>query len=288
MASITLAEGSAASTPSSGNVVVYAKTDGTLYSKDDAGTETSLGGGAARSYLAGCTLSTTGSSATMSIAAGQATDSTNAYTMLLSAIAKTTSAWAVGTGNGGLDTGSIANNTWYSFYVIKRLDTGVVDVVFSTSASSPTLPANYTIYRRIGSGRTNGSAQWTAFIQDGDMFQWLAAVADVGVTNPGTAAVTRTLTVPTGVNVVAFGSVDADDSSGTAIYSLLTDLAVNDQAVALGLGQQTSINATAINAGWMVRTNTSAQIRSRLNASAGTTSLRIYTWGWYDYRGKNL
>lgn len=37
-------EAAAPGTPASGNVVLYAKTDGFLYSKDDAGTETQLGG----------------------------------------------------------------------------------------------------------------------------------------------------------------------------------------------------------------------------------------------------
>ena len=38
-------EGAAPATPSIGYVAVYAKADGLLYSKDDAGVETSLGGG---------------------------------------------------------------------------------------------------------------------------------------------------------------------------------------------------------------------------------------------------
>ncbi len=36
---MTFAEGSAPGTPPSGHVYLYAKTDGRLYSKDDAGTE---------------------------------------------------------------------------------------------------------------------------------------------------------------------------------------------------------------------------------------------------------
>lgn len=43
-ATVLLNEGSAPSTPASGKVVVYAKADGLVYSKDDAGTETALGG----------------------------------------------------------------------------------------------------------------------------------------------------------------------------------------------------------------------------------------------------
>lgn len=43
--SLLFSEGAAPSTPSAGQVRMYAKTDGLLYSKDDAGTETPLGGG---------------------------------------------------------------------------------------------------------------------------------------------------------------------------------------------------------------------------------------------------
>ena len=42
MSNIRLAEAAAPSTPSTGKVVVYAKTDGLLYGKDDTGTETQL------------------------------------------------------------------------------------------------------------------------------------------------------------------------------------------------------------------------------------------------------
>lgn len=44
MSAITLTEQSAASTPSSATVVMYPKSDGLMYSKDDAGTETLLSG----------------------------------------------------------------------------------------------------------------------------------------------------------------------------------------------------------------------------------------------------
>lgn len=45
MGTLTLEEQAAPSTPSSGKVVVYPKTDGRMYSKDDTGSETSMGGG---------------------------------------------------------------------------------------------------------------------------------------------------------------------------------------------------------------------------------------------------
>lgn len=61
-----------------------------------------------RSFLAGLGMSTPGASTTLTVAAGQAADSTNSVLITLpSAISKTTAAWAVGSGNGGLDTGTI-------------------------------------------------------------------------------------------------------------------------------------------------------------------------------------
>lgn len=242
-------------------------------------------------YLFGCTLSTAGSSATMSIAAGKAQDSTGVQLMTLTAIAKTTSAWAVGTGNGGLDTGSIANSTWYHFYVIRRPDTGVVDVVFSTSASAPTLPTNYTQYRRIGSGKTNGSAQWTSFVQDGDYFRWLTGVLDVNATNPGTASVSATLSAPTGVNVEAFGQVVLKQTT-TVTLLYMRDLAATDEAVSSTAAPLASIGTDTVNGAliagtFSLRTNTSAQIGYRLNISDGSVIVRIVTAGWKDSRGRS-
>lgn len=248
---------------------------------------------AIRSYLAGYGMSTAGSSGTMSIAAGSATDSTNVDMMVLAAIAKTTSAWVVGTGNGGLDTGAIATGTWYHFWAIKRVDTGVVDVLFSLSATAPTMPANYTLKRRIGSGKTDGSSQWILFIQDGDLFQWSVVVNDINAANPGTSAVTATLaSVPTGVNVIAnFNSNVADSTPGNVgIY--WSDLAVSDMAPqtaptapsqSQGSVSQASFGAQTRS----VRTNTSAQIRYRVTASNGNTIVWVNTLSWIDRRGRD-
>src|SRR5262249_51648505 len=111
--------------------------------------------------------------------------------------------WAVGSGNGALDAGAIAANTWYSVHLIKRADTGVVDVLLSLSPTAPTLPTNYTMFRRLGSMRTNVSSQWTPFVQLGDEFLWVTPVADVNTSALGTTATLFTLSVPPGVQVTS-------------------------------------------------------------------------------------
>jgi hypothetical protein len=259
-------------------------------------TGTVSGGAVHRSYLAGLTLSAAGGSATMNIAAGRAADSTNTTLMTLAAaIAKTTAAWAVGNAVGGnLEAAAIANNTWYHFYEIMRPDTGVVDVGFSTSATAPTMPANYTLKRRIGSGKTDGAAQWVAFTQDGDLFEWTAIVADISANNPGVAAVTRTLNgVPTGVNVEAFGQLIVQNvAAGSGCYTILTDLATNDQAPGSTATDipvaQNAGGGSVVSAGrFRVRTNTSGQIRSRVSFGDANVTLTLNTFGWIDTRGRN-
>lgn len=249
-----------------------------------------------RNYIADLTLSTAGSSTTFSVAAGVAADSTNADMMTLaSSISKTTGAWAVGSGNGALDTGSIANNTWYHAYLIKRIDTQVVDVLISTSATSPTLPTNYTIARRIGSMKTNGSGQWIKFIQDGDRFMWDAPVSELttsGSNNPGTSAITQTLTgMPPGVRNRALLSwaLQANATTGPlALY--VSDLSLSDQTPNGGLTWTGQVFVSPNSANFVlgstceVMTNTSQQIRWRIQVSASGSIVYLSTLGWVDRR----
>lgn len=236
-------------------------------------------------YLSGLTLSTAGSSSTFAVAAGVAVDSSNTDFMQLAAsISKTTAAWAVGTGNGALDTGTIANSTWYHVYEIKRPDTGVVDVLLSTSASAPTMPAGYTLKRRIGSMKTNGSGQWIKFSQFGDEFLWDAPV--FGDVNLGsyTNNTPIALTVPPGVRVfVKFAGVtsSATVNNEVAFASPDTTLTSADSG-----GSIQGAGASAYQSFGLlrVRTDTSRQIQAR--SSNALTYMRLTTFGWEDLRGK--
>ena len=71
--------------------------------------------------LFGLTLSTAGASAIFGVAPGRAVDSTVTDLMILgSALTKTTGAWAVGSGTGSLDTGSMRIDMVRRVYLIKR------------------------------------------------------------------------------------------------------------------------------------------------------------------------
>jgi hypothetical protein len=249
-----------------------------------------------RSYLAGCTLSNDGAlpNTTIDVAAGYAVADDNTMPMVLSAITGITGGiWALGTAANKMDTvTAVAVNTWYHVYVIMRPDTGVVDILFSLSATAPTLPTNYTKKRRIGAFKTAvGTTNILAFTQDGDYFRWAASIADVSVVNPGTAAVLRALTVPAGVNVQALVHTSAITTSASVqINLLLSDPSANDEAPS-NTYATVSFNAAGLTGTGvgplLIRTNTVNQIRARQSASDANTTLTITTVGWIDSRGRN-
>lgn len=234
--------------------------------------------------ITGLTLSAAGSTATFGVAIGAA-----AGMVLSSAYTKTTSAWALGTAAGSLDTGAIANSTWYHVYLIQRSDTGVVDILTSLSASAPTMPTNYDRKRRIGSMKTDGSAQWVKFSQRGDEFLWDAPTKDANAVTVGaTTAVLITLTVPTGVNVTPIGNFNFSYAATSAI-GYVSSPDVLDQVPSVSSGAFSgAVNSayTAVNIPLreIPRTNTSGQIRARFTAADAIYS--IDTKGWIDLRGK--
>lgn len=243
--------------------------------------------------LSGMTLANNGTDATNDIdfAAGVCADSTGAEVITCSALTKRLDAsWAAGTNQGGLDTGSIADTTYHCFAIKKDSD-GSGDFLFSTSATSPTMPSGYTKFRRIGSIIRKSSAI-LAFSQSGDEFLLSAHQSDITANNPGTSAVLRTLTVPAGLKVQALVDIAAvDNTPANSTYVLVTSPDQADTAAAIDHANLAMANAgasvpSADGGRFVIRTNTSRQIRTRHSDS--TTDHYIYgsTAGWIDTRGR--
>jgi len=94
----------------------------------------------------------------LDVQAGAARDSNNVICIQLRD-AVTIDAGSVGAN--GLDTGSLANNTWYYVFVImSSANQAPVAALLSTSRTAPVLPWNYDSFRMIGVWKTDGSAQF--------------------------------------------------------------------------------------------------------------------------------
>lgn len=202
--------------------------------------------------------------------------------------------WAPGNG-GGRSASALSNTTWHKYAIGGK---GLRDSVFfhdSATQSSvlAAMPGGYTAYRRIGSIIRSGAAI-VAFTQIGDYFERQTTAADISAANPGASAVTRTLSVPTGIVVSArlYLSVVNVAAGGVTTYSLLTALTSVDQTPSSTVSQTAGAATvagfvTSASTEVSVYTNTSAQIRSRLSASDASVTLVINTRGWIDTRGRD-
>jgi hypothetical protein len=232
------------------------------------------------------------STTTVTVAAGACRDSTDDKTLALTASTKTlqsSGAWATGTGANGLDAGARANNTWYHVWVIANAAGATVDWLFSSSATAPTMPTGYTLKRRIGAVKTDGSGNILDYRQTGDEFWWYNPIRDVNVTNPGLTAVLRTLSVPTGVKcraVIGVFTYDGGTSGGGPNAGLISDPDVSDSG-AVNCGTYSSAANTLSVCQVSCWTNTSSQVRTKWSTSAASTNVLLDTLGWQDQRGKN-
>lgn len=248
--------------------------------------------GTPQGQIFGLTLSNNAGDPTndIDISVGEvASDTAPYYRMVLaSAITKHLDAnWVVGTNQGGLDTGAIANTTYHVF-LIQRSDTGVVDALFSLSGTSPTMPANYDRKRRIGSiVRLAGSIK--PFVQEGDEFIYLTPVQDVVGVSIGTTASNFTCTIPLGFKLKAiFNAVLISNTA--AVHAVIFP---GDQSGVTASGTPAgNINLYVQVAGlaavgnFIMRSSTSAQVRIVASSAVAVNTYSISTLGWVDTRGR--
>lgn len=230
-----------------------------------------------RSYIQGLTYSNNVADATndIDIAIGCALDGTNVRMIVLgSAITKRLDAsWTVGNNQGGLDTGSIGNSDYY-MWLIERSDTGVVDVLFSLSATAPTMPTNYDYKRLIGWFKRE-SAAIVAFktyeLWGGGLdFAWVTPRVDVFLLNTlTTSRRTDVISVPLDFSVLADITASIYDASGGAYARVMcpneADVAPTDLSSTSGAGA----NIGTVPAAWVgiinapVRTSAAGLIAAR-------------------------
>jgi hypothetical protein len=235
--------------------------------------------------LYGLTLSNNGSDPTNDIDIAIGSAASDAATPIKMTLAtgltkRLDAAWAVGTNAGGLDTGSVADGT-YHVWLIQRSDTGVVDALFSTSATSPTMPTNYDRKRRIGS--IIRSVAILGFTQRGDTFKLTNLQLLFSSVAFGNAALTISGAGPAGVSVEAIVNINLLSASGNTCYiSDLTssDIAPSAQVATVG-GTVTNISGNG-----RVFTSTSRTFRARCAVGSATETLNVSLVGWVDTRGR--
>lgn len=248
-----------------------------------------------RLAIQGLTYANNGTDATndIDIAVGGAMDGTSARMMVLgSALTKRLDAnWAVGTNQGGLDTGS-ASDTDYYIWLINRSDTDVTDVLFSTSATSPTMPTNYNYKRLIGWFRRASSTivPFKTYETSGGglEFAWVTIATDVTETIGASRSTVSLARVPSGISIVATIAVESNLLRAVNVCCLdQADIApafgggigVTGTTGSMSAGAQVIADLTAKNQ-IRVRTNTSGQVAMRASAASTQVYASVVSFEW--------
>lgn len=221
------------------------------------------------------------------VAAGGCMDATGAYWITLAAITKQLDAsWAVGTNQGGLDTGSIGNSDYY-IWAIARSDTGVTDALFSLSSTAPTMPTNYDFKRLIGWFKRVGGtivAFSTYETAGGGMgLRWTAPTLDVNLANTLTnTRRTDALKVPLNFAVMANFTASAyDASTGSTARICCPD--ETDAAPAYNTAAMSNITWSTTLVGlreFRMRTSATGTIAARVEAALAVDFYGISTIGF--------
>jgi len=240
-----------------------------------------------RSYISGMIM-VYNTSTLLNVSAGVCRDDTDTYDITLNTIIKDISSnFVAGSGNGGLQIGlTLTVNTNYSVWVIKETTSGSVDVMFSTSASAPTLPGTFDAKRRIGWVRY-GAGAIQQFIQKGDCLRYVNGPIDsFGTSLIGTASSDTLITLSAPPDVLTTFRFYGTCSAGTWLVRLAmtadaSNITVNNLFTTFagsGTANPDAGQATLL-------TDASSQIRAR--ASGGTVSFTASTLGWIDTRGRD-
>jgi hypothetical protein len=238
------------------------------------------------------------SESSLAIAAGICRDSTNTKNITLSSsyFKDITGTWVVGAGTSGapthgLDTGTVAINTWYYIWAISNGSGG--DILFSTSSTSPTMPGGYSFKRLIGSMKTDASSSFLPFyMRASEIITYNSSQAELtSVGQAHGAATTLSLAfVPPKYSVEAFmvatlsNTSEADDALYVSDGDILGIIAGGQVMVAFNPTTTTD----RLGAKFSVTTNATGQIVYSNDASVGTVSVSLTTIGWRDPRGRNL
>lgn len=183
--------------------------------------------------------------------------------------------WTAGTNQGGLDIGSKANSTWYHCYAIHNPTSGVSDAIFSTNATTPTLPSGYTKYKLIESILTNLSGNIYAFYHEGNYISWKTKIKDI-VSGLSTSLTPYPISTPLGRSVMV--KVRATlFTGGISVVNILSPydnslIPISTECDLVSQNYTTSIEKEVI-------TNTSSQI-SIIASAAPVSSFTLFTYGW--------
>ena len=216
------------------------------------------------------------------VTVGGARDTTNVADLILSSTItkRLDAAWAAGTNQGGIDTGSKAINSTYFIFIIGTA-AGTIDALFSTSPTAPTMPATYVYKRRIAAITTDGSGNIRAYKQTGNWFQYVVPTQGFAFGTTPALLATTILGIPLGIKVQADVLIGSAGAAAGFVVVRDPDLGVPSAADTSSCVRYRP-SAASDSFRHQIWTNTSSQLT--LGDSSASPNMYVWVFGWYDLR----
>lgn len=180
-------------------------------------------------------------------------------------------------GANGLDTGAPANNTWYAVHVITNAAGSLVASLYSLSATAPTMPGSYTLFRRVGWVRRDGSGNFRQFTKMGD---WTLFKATSSYSSP-TGTTSFAADVPSTSQMAQFFTEFVGVTSSGQNWGSLTFTATGTTAAADVPAASLTNSTQRASMVFQFSTNASQQIDISTN-NLGSAPWTVNVMGYYD------
>lgn len=188
--------------------------------------------------------------------------------------------WAQGDDAGGWDSGALPADALAYVWLIKKSTTGEVDVLGSSSATSPTMPSGWDIKRLIGCWLLDASNNFVDGIHKGSYFYWFADLEDINDTTITESTYeTGTLTAPpTSLAIVTArshvgGTIDKDHYLDLRPKG--SSWSGSDKGAWIGMEQNTDADTEAVTAMGEIYVDENSQMEYRMVGNGNTTTQDI-------------
>ena len=196
-------------------------------------------------------------------------------------------------GANGLDTGAMANNTWYFVYGIYNANTSTFAGMISVSQTigAITLPSGYTYAVRLGAVKTaTASTNLMGTLQVGSRAQYLVGIAQTTTAQVASTGVTGNPSVPT-YSTISLANFIPPTAQRANLYALAGTgggniiLAPNNSYG--GIGSLTNAPPVNINSTFITSHSVDIVLESASNVfyASNATNTSLFVLGWTDGTG---
>lgn len=194
-------------------------------------------------------------------------------------------AWAAGSNSGGLFSGSVAVDTWYGVFIIKKDSDSSIDAGFDVSPVAANIPSGYTAYRRIGWVLTDSGANILDFTTNELVGGQIRYVYDTPISDvsggPSLPATRTLLTVSAPIETIAQMSIEIGLNG--AGFGVFQETSTNNIAPSVSnFTAITATGATSMSVSKEILLDSNSQIAIR--SSTGSMTYNIVTNGFTDRR----